>query len=818
LRFNHLQQKDKGMNQEKLASLIDSLDYGPAPESEARTREWIKSHGCKFSHSINGAWQPPKKDGYFKTINPAKSDEVLAEIALGTKEDVDSAIDAAKAAFPAWSALSGHKRARYLYAIARAVAKHARVFAVLESLDNGKPIRETRDIDVPVVIRHFYYHAGWAQTMEHEFPGYRPGGVIAQIIPWNFPFLMLAWKIAPAIAAGNTVVLKPSKSTPMTALLLADILMNEVKLPPGVVNILTGDSRTGTMLYEHPAPWKVTFTGSTEVGRIIRKGTAGSRKHLTMELGGKSPFIVFDNADLDSAIEGVVNGIWFNEGQVCCAGSRLLVQEGIRDDFVKRLKRRMSKLRVGNPLDKAVDMGAINNAEQHKKITEMMEIGKKEGAVMWQPDNVVCPKGGYFLPPTLFTNVEPSHTIAQEEIFGPVLVTLTFRTPAEAVQLGNNTRYGLAASIWSQDIDTAMDVARKLRAGTIWINSTNLFDAASGFGGYKESGYGREGGREGMYDVLVDADHDAANRRPVDSQETLARDTLTNQQLTTHQSTANAIDRTFRFLIGGKLARPDQAGSFSITSPSGELLAVVGEANRKDVRNAVEAARAAFPSWFDSAAHLRAQILYFWAENLATEKERFAAGIAAQTGCAPEKALIEAEQAVSQLFEFGAYADKFGGTVQPVLGRRLVVGLREPVGVVGMRASDNSPLLGLISILAPAVAMANTVVAVAGKHAMTAMDLVQVIQHSDVPAGVINLLTAQNPDAIAKVLAEHEDVDAIWFFGGSEGGKAIEEASIGNMKQTWVADGGQIDWSRMKSEKLLLKSTQVKNIWVPYGV
>jgi aldehyde dehydrogenase (NAD+) len=799
------------MDKEKLSTLMETLDYGPAPESEARTREWLKSHGSKFSHYINGAWQPPSHGGYFKTINPAKSDEVLAEIALGTKEDVDAAIDAAKNASPIWSAHSGHERASYLYAIARAIAKHARVFAVLESLDNGKPIRETRDIDIPVVIRHFYYHAGWAQTMEREFPGYRPGGVIAQIIPWNFPFLMLAWKIAPAIAAGNTVVIKPSKSTPLTSLLLADVLLNEVKLPPGVVNVLTGDSRTGTMLYEHPVPWKVTFTGSTEVGRVIRKGTAGSGKHLTMELGGKSPFIVFDSADLDSAIEGVVNGIWFNEGQVCCAGSRLLVQESIHDDFIKRLKRRMTKLRVGNPLDKAVDMGAINNAEQLKKIKELMDIGKKEGAVMWQPENVVCPKGGYFLPPTLFTNVEPSHTIAQEEIFGPVLVTLTFRTPAEAIQLANNTRYGLAASIWSQDIDTAMDVARKVKAGTIWINSTNLFDAAAGFGGYRESGYGREGGREGMYDVLVEVDHGSS---PLPS----PTHQLTNHELTLHQPPLNQIDRTFRFLIGGKLARPDQAGSFSITSPSGELLAVVGEANRKDVRNAVEAARGAFPSWFESAAHLRAQILYFWAENLSVEKERFAAGIAAQTGCTPDAALDEVGRSVSRLFDFAAYADKFGGLVQPVLGRRLVVGLREPVGVIGVRAPDESPLLGLISVLAPAVAMSNTVVAVAGKYAMTAMDLVQVIQHSDVPAGVINLLTAQNPDAIAKVLAEHEDVDAIWSFGNSESSKVAEEASISNMKQTWVSDGEEIDWRNIRSEKLLLKSTQVKNIWVPYGV
>jgi aldehyde dehydrogenase (NAD+) len=805
------------MDREKLAELIATLDYGPAPESEAKAREWLKGHGSKFSHSINGAWQAPKLNGYFKTTNPAKDDEVLAEIALGTVEDVNSAIDAAQRAFPSWSVLSGHERARYLYAIARAIAKHARIFAVLESLDNGKPIRETRDIDVPVVIRHFTYHAGWAQTMEGEFPGYRPGGVIAQIVPWNFPFLMLAWKIAPAIAAGNTIVLKPSKSTPLSALLLADILMNEVKLPPGVVNLVTGDSKTGTILYEHPVPWKVTFTGSTEVGRIIRKGTAGSRKHLTMELGGKSPFIVFENADLDSAVEGVVNGIWFNEGQVCCAGSRLLVQEGIHEEFIKRLKRRMKKLRVGNPLDKAVDMGAITSAEQLRKITDMMAIGMKEGAVMWQPENVTCPKGGNFLPPTLFTEVESSHTIAQEEIFGPVLVTLRFRTPAEAIQLANNTRYGLAASIWSQDIDTAMDVARKVKAGTIWINSTNLFDAAAGFGGYRESGYGREGGREGMYDVLVELDHGQTTGR---GGERTPSPTVApvHQEAGVAGPRPDGVDRTYRFLIGGKLARPDQAGSYSVTSPGGELLAVVGEANRKDVRNAVEAARGAFPSWFESAAHLRAQILYFWAENLAAEKERFAEGIAAQTGRTLDDTREEVDRSISRLFDSAAYADKFGGTVQPVLGRRVVIGLREPVGVLGMRAPDESPLLGLVTATGIAMAMGNTSVVVAGKCAKTAMDLVQVIQHSDVPGGVLNILTAQNPDPIAKVLAEHEDVDGVWFFGSAEGSKVVEAASVSNMKQTWVSNGERVDWGTIRSQKLLLKSTQVKNIWVPYGV
>jgi aldehyde dehydrogenase (NAD+) len=465
---------------------------------------------------------------------------------------------------------------------------------------------------------------------------------------------------------------------------------------------------------------------------------------------------------------------------------------------------------VGDPLDKTMDMGAINNAEQLKKITDLMETGRTEGATQWQPENVRCPRGGFFLPPTLFTGVQPSHTIAQEEIFGPVLVTLTFRTPSEAVQLANNTRYGLAASIWSQDIDTAMDVARKVKAGTIWINSTNLFDAAAGFGGYRESGYGREGGREGMYDVLVETGHDGAGAavEPLPVAATVPQIPVVRPE----------VDRTYRFLIGGKLVRPDQAGSFPQHAVDGSLLGAMGDANRKDVRNAVEAARNAFPAWFESAAHLRAQILYFWAENLSAETDRFAAAIAAQTGCGMDAATAEVRAAVSVIFDAAAYADKFGGMVQPVLGRRLVVGLREPVGVIGMRAPDDPGLLGLVSTVGHAMAMGNTVVVVAGKHALTAMDLVQLVQHSDVPAGVLNILTARDAEAVTRVLAEHEDVDSVWYFGSMEGSAMVEKASAGNMKQTWCSHGAPIDWRSMRNEKLLLKSTQVKNIWVPYGV
>ena len=419
----------------------------------------------------------------------------------GNEKDVDKAVKAAKKAQADWAGLSGHQRARYLYALARQVQKHSRLLAVLETLDNGKPIRETRDLDIPLVARHFYHHAGWAQLLEDEFPGYEPVGVCGQIIPWNFPLLMLAWKVAPALAAGNTVVLKPAEFTPLTALVFAE-LCQTVGLPPGVFNLVTGDGTTGALLVEHNDVDKLAFTGSTEVGRSIREASAGSGKKLSLELGGKSPFIVFEDADLDSAVEGVVDAIWFNQGEVCCAGSRLLVQEGIAEKTYDKLRARMEKLRVGSPLDKAVDMGAVVASVQLQKIRSLVEEGKASGASCWQPSWGV-PEEGYFYPPTLFTEVEPASKLAQVEIFGPVIAAMTFRTPDEAVELANNTRYGLAASVWSENINLALATAPKLKAGVVWVNATNLFDAAAGFGGYRESGYGREGGKEGMYEYLV---------------------------------------------------------------------------------------------------------------------------------------------------------------------------------------------------------------------------------------------------------------------------------------------------------------------------
>src|SRR5688572_19136501 len=484
----------------KVAEIFESLDYGPAPESPAPVLSWLDAHDRTMKLYINGEWVEPSEGEYFDSDNLANG-KPLAKVAQAGKSEVDAAVKAARKAFNSWSQLSGHERARYLYAIARQIQKHSRHFAVLESLDNGKPIRESRDIDIPLVARHFYHHAGWAQLMDTELKEFEPIGVVGQIIPWNFPLLMLAWKIAPALAMGNTVVLKPAEFTSLTALYFAEIC-DEIGLPKGVVNVITGDGRTGAALVEHPDVDKIAFTGSTDVGRIIRIATAGTGKKISLELGGKSPFIVFEDADLDSVVEGVVDAIWFNQGQVCCAGSRILAQEGIAESLQRKLRARMETLRVGDPLDKGVDIGAIVAPVQLERIQQLVKQGEDEGAKMWQP-SWSCPKDGYFFPPTLFTDVSPAATIAQVEIFGPVVVMMTFRTPREAVELANNTQYGLAASIWTESINLALDVAPKVKAGTVWINCTNLFDAASGFGGYRESGFGREGGKEGMYEYLV---------------------------------------------------------------------------------------------------------------------------------------------------------------------------------------------------------------------------------------------------------------------------------------------------------------------------
>jgi aldehyde dehydrogenase (NAD+) len=468
------------------------FEYAPAPESRA-TAEIAASYGL----FIDGEFRPGAEGRAFKTVAPA-TEEVLSEVAHAAAEDVDAAVAAARRAFPGWSGLPGGERAKYLFRIARLIQERSRELAVLESLDNGKPIRESRDVDLPLVAAHFFYYAGWADKLPHAGFGAdpRPLGVAGQVIPWNFPLLMLAWKIAPALATGNTVVLKPAETTPLTALRFAEIC-RRAGLPPGVVNIVTGDGSTGAALVGHPGVDKVAFTGSTDVGRQIARTIAGTRKKLTLELGGKAANIVFDDAPLDQAVEGVVSGIFFNQGHVCCAGSRLLVQESVADELLAALKRRMATLRVGDPLDKNTDIGAINSAGQLARIRDLADAGEAEGAERWSPP-CALPDTGYWFPPTLFTGVSQAHRIAREEIFGPVLSVLTFRTPEEAVAKANNTPYGLSAGIWTEKGSRILWMANRLRAGVIWSNTFNKFDPTSPFGGYQESGYGREGGRHGL--------------------------------------------------------------------------------------------------------------------------------------------------------------------------------------------------------------------------------------------------------------------------------------------------------------------------------
>ncbi|MDX6512750.1 MAG: aldehyde dehydrogenase [Gaiellaceae bacterium] len=470
-------------------------NYAAAPES----RDVVRLQE-RYGHFVGGEWLEPTET--YTTIAPA-TEESLAEVGQATPEEVDAAVKAARGAFEnGWSSLAPSERAKYLYRIARLLQERARELAVLESLNGGKPIKESRDVDLPLAAAHFFYYAGWADKLEDAVPNRRPSplGVAGQIIPWNFPLLMLAWKLAPALAAGNTVVLKPAETTPLTALLFCDIL-RQAELPPGVVNIVTGDGRTGAALVEHPGVDKIAFTGSTEVGKAIQRRLAGTGKKLTLELGGKAANIVFDDAALDQAVEGIVNGIYFNQGHVCCAGSRLFVQESIYEPVVAKLKRRLSTLRVGDPLDKNTDVGAINSAEQLERIRELVEAGKEEGAEIYQPP-CRLPEKGYWFVPTVFTNVAQSYRIAQEEIFGPVLSVLTFRTPEEAIEKANNTPYGLSAGVWTEKGSRILWMAQRLRAGVVWANTFNRFDPTSPFGGYKESGFGREGGLHGLEPYL----------------------------------------------------------------------------------------------------------------------------------------------------------------------------------------------------------------------------------------------------------------------------------------------------------------------------
>jgi aldehyde dehydrogenase (NAD+) len=791
-----------------IAEKFVTMEYGPAPEDPKEAQAWLDRHGHRFGHFINGAWQAPAAGEYFDTADPSNG-EKLASVAQGSPADIDAAVGAARAAFPKWRALTPHVRARYLYALARLVQKHSRLLAVLETMDNGKPIRESRDIDIPLVARHFYYHAGWAQLIGQEFPDYEPCGVVGQIIPWNFPLLMAAWKIAPALATGNTVVLKPAEFTPLTALAFAE-LCQEAGLPAGVVNIVTGDGSTGEALVKHSDVDKIAFTGSTEVGRAIRSATATTPKRLSLELGGKSPFIIFDDADLDSAVEGLVDGIWFNQGQVCCAGSRLLMQESIAENLIAKIRDRMSTLRVGLPLDKAIDIGAIVARVQLDRIQHMVSQGIADGATCWQPQ-VALPARGFYYPPTLLSNVHPTSIVAQQEIFGPVLAAMTFRTPKEAVELANNTVYGLAACVWSENINVALHVAAQLKAGVVWVNCTNLFDASCGFGGYRESGYGREGGREGLLEYLQPTWFRNAPKLPAPPPP------ATPQTAEEPHAGTPAIDRTVKLYIGGKQARPDSGYSMEIRSRDGHLLGEASLGNRKDIRNAVEAARKA-EAWAKATAHNRAQVLYYCAENLSQRRDEIVRGLTATVGA--KQAAAELDLSIERIFSYAAWADKFDGAVHNPPFRNVAIAMNEPLGTMGILCPSEAPLLGFLSLVLPAIAVGNTVVAVPSEaYPLITADLYQLFDTSDLPGGVVNIVTGY-ASQLLKTLAEHDDVDGIWSFGDEANAAAAKALSVGNLKQVWTNEGRAIDWfnpNLAEGRWFLEHATQVKNIWVPYG-
>jgi aldehyde dehydrogenase (NAD+) len=804
------------VKQDLINRIFDTMEYGPAPESDAAANEWLDRHQRRFGQWIDGKWVPGTE--HFPTINPGRKQK-LADITQGTEADVDAAVKAATRALPGWQSLGAHGRARFLYAIARAIQKHSRLFAVLESLDNGKPIRESRDIDVPLAARHFYHHAGWAQLMEKELPDHVPLGVIGQIIPWNFPMLMLAWKIAPALAMGNAVVLKPAELTPLTALFFAEICQ-EVGLPPGVVNLVTGDGRTGAAITKHPGIAKIAFTGSTEVGRIIREATAGSGKKLSLELGGKSPFVVFEDADLDSVVEGVVDAIWFNQGQVCCAGSRILAQESIAERLLTKLRARMETLRIGDPLDKAIDVGSIVDDVQMNRIAGLVSQGEREGAKRWQP-SWSCPTSGWFYPPTILSEVQPASTVAQVEIFGPVVVFMTFRTPEESVALANNTAFGLASSVWTESINLALDIAPKIKAGTVWVNCTNVFDAAAGFGGYRESGYGREGGREGLFEYVrprwMAEAHGTLEEPIVASAPGIAAEEHPSGFGGTGLGLP-AIDRTAKLYIGGKQARPDGGYSMPVHAADGTLLGQVGLGNRKDIRNAVEAAHAA-SGWARQTAHLRAQVLYYLAENLSARQGELAARIAKMTGHR-SRSQLEVELAIERLFTYAAWADKYDGLVHATPHRNVTIAMNEPIGTIGIVTGDAAPLLQLVSLVAPAIAMGNTVVVVPSERwPLAATDLYQVLDTSDLPGGVVNIVTGTRAE-LAPVLAGHDGIDSLWYHGPDGLTAQLERLSAGNMKRTFATHGRERNWfdgREGEGREFLREATQVKNIWVPYG-
>jgi aldehyde dehydrogenase (NAD+) len=792
--------------------IFETMEYGPAPEPAEAAVDWLEGHRRTFHPFVNGRFAKFIDECYFDSVDP-RNGQTLARIVECGEIEVNAAVDAAKSAFPYWSALTGYERAGYLYAIARQVQRHARLLAVVESLDRGIPIHASLDTEMPLVARHFYHHAGWAHLRNETFIGYEPIGVCAQIIPWSFPLLMLAWKLAPALAAGNTIVIKPAPATSLAALLFAELL-EQIRLPPGVVNVITGGAATGELVVKHRNIQKIAFTGSTDTGRKIRIETAGTGKHLSLSLGGKSPFIIFEDADLDSAVEAIVDSVWSGLGQICCAGSRLLVQESVYVKVLANLRQRTETLRMGDPLDQGMDIGPIVTAPHLQRIQHLVERGKADGATFWQPGWAV-PQEGFYYPPTLFSDIEAAAALTQFEIFGPVVVATSFLNLTEAVELANNAGCRLTASVWTENLDLALQIAPKLKAGTVWINSTNLFDAASGFGGYRESGFGREGGNEGMYEYLI-----PGWERSLPVYEKIDFDMhLGPAAPSVRNSKAGLINRALKLYIGGSQVRPEDGYSFAVKNAEGRVALVAGLGNRKDIRNAVESAQNA-GNWARTTAHERAQVLCEIAGNLSARAEEFANRLQTIFEAVDSEYSREVDKTIERLFYYAAWTDKYDGHVHQAPYKSAALAMPEPWGVMGLVCPVHNPLLALVTLFAPAIAVGNRVVIVPSVRFPTlATDFYEVLDTSNVPPGVINIVTGHSDD-LAKALAQHDGVEAIWYLGSAKGSAAVERESSGNLKATWVNCGRRrnlFDDHQAQGWEYLRHAVQIKNIWLSYG-
>jgi len=826
-------------------------EYDPAPESTAigRLRD-------RYQMFVGGRFVDGRGDDV-KTINPA-TEEPLASVSTASTSDIDDAVRAARAAYVGpWSRLTAVQRGTFLFRIARGIAERSRELAVIETLDNGKPIKESRDVDVPTASAHFFHHAGWADKLTHAGygPAVRPLGVAGQVIPWNFPLLMAAWKIAPALAAGNTVVIKPAETTPLSILVLAEIIA-DADLPPGVVNIVTGAGDIGATLVNHPGIDKVAFTGSTEVGKQIQASLAGTGRRLTLELGGKAANIIFDDAPIDQAVEGIVNGIFFNQGHVCCAGSRLLVQESVADEVIAKLQARIATLRVGDPMDKNTDVGAINSAGQLSTIRSLTAAGDDEGAIRWTSP-CPLPDRGFFFAPTVFTNVSQSMRIAREEIFGPVLSVLTFRTPDEAITKANNTPYGLSAGVWTEKGSRILGMASALRAGVVWANTFNRFDPTAAFGGYKESGFGREGGRSGLAAYLDTDDEpraiDAGKLDPTSADTLLAEaaESVLAELLTEPESLAEAValsrvvrrsaerresapatddpppagppqrsdrvavTKTYKLFVGGAFPRSESGRTYPATGGvGGSIRANVAQGSRKDARDAVIAARKAFGTWSRATAYNRGQVLYRVAEMLEGRRSEF---VDLLGGGPANDRVVNA--AIDRWVHYAGWTDKLAsafGSANPVAGPFFSFSTPEPTGVVVAVAPPDDPLLGLISVLAPIITSGNSCVLLASHAApLAAVTLAEVLATSDVPGGVVNILTG-DPLEMAPHLAAHADVNALDLTGVSPAARAeLERAAAGTVKR--VYSPGPQDFLRPPGTARLRAFLEIKTVWHPTG-